>query len=53
MVPVFNRENVRQILVDDYRIVYEVTAEAVEVWMVIHVRREFPPPNITDRKLFP
>jgi toxin ParE1/3/4 len=48
----FGLEAVRQIFVRDYRIVYEVIDDVVEVWMVIHTRRRFPPRKIEDRKRF-
>ncbi len=52
-VPEFKPPTVRQIIVQDYRVVYElIDEETVEIWMVIHFRRDFPPKKILDRKTF-
>lgn len=42
-VPRSGRNDVRQILVSEYRIVYKVTDEEVQVRAVRHTRRRFPP----------
>lgn len=52
MVEAYGRETVRQIFVGEYRIVYELDDDVVDIWMVIHTRRRFPPRKIEDRKRF-
>jgi mRNA-degrading endonuclease RelE of RelBE toxin-antitoxin system len=41
VVEAYGLESVRQIFVGDYRVVYEVEDEVVQIWMVIHTRRRF------------
>ncbi|HEU4453018.1 MAG TPA: type II toxin-antitoxin system RelE/ParE family toxin [Longimicrobium sp.] len=53
-VPQFQPSTVRQIFVEEYRVVYEIVdEEMIEIWMVAHTRRKFPPRKILDRKIFP
>lgn len=40
-VPELNEENIRELAIYSYRIIYEVKADAVEILAVIHKRRDF------------
>ena len=52
VVEAYGLESVRQIFVGEYRLIYEIEDDVVEIWMVIHTRRRFPPRMIEDRKRF-
>lgn len=40
-VPELNEDNIRELAIYSYRIIYEVKAGAVEILAVIHKRRDF------------
>ncbi|HEX8245542.1 MAG TPA: type II toxin-antitoxin system RelE/ParE family toxin [Longimicrobium sp.] len=52
VVDAYGLESVRQIFAGEYRVVYEIEDDVVEIWMVIHTCRRFPPRVIEDRKRF-
>ena len=47
-VPEFNRDDLREILIQSYRIIYRVTGGSVEVIAVRHAARRLPIAEIDD-----
>ena len=45
IVPEIGDEHTRELLVENYRVVYDVNAEVVRILAVIHSSREFPIPG--------
>lgn len=43
VVPEIGHENVRELIVGNYRVIYEVGTSAVAIQTVLHGKRAFPP----------
>ena len=41
MVPELQREDIREVIIDPYRVMYRRSAEAVEIAAILHGSREF------------
>lgn len=41
VVPELDDENIREILIYSYRLIYEIKKEAIEILAVVHGRRDF------------
>ena len=46
MVPELSDENVRQLLIYSYRIIYEIVDEDIVILTIVHQRRDFAPDDI-------
>ena len=43
MVPEISDQNVRELIVYSYRLIYEISAAGIEILAIIHGRRDFAP----------
>jgi len=43
MVPEISDQNVRELIVYSYRLIYEISAAGIEILTIIHGRRDFAP----------
>jgi len=43
MVPEISDQNVRELIVYSYRLIYEISAAGIEIFAIIHGRRDFAP----------
>jgi len=48
IVPEIGNENIRELIMYSYRLIYEVTATGVEVLALIHGRQDFPSEKFTE-----
>lgn len=46
VVPELDRPTLRELIEGNYRIVYRVTPDAIEVLAVVHAARDFPPRDL-------
>ena len=49
IVPEFGRDDVREVIVGNYRVVYRLVDDAVEIMTIVHAARRFPTDGITER----
>ena len=47
VVPELEQPTIREVIAGQYRVVYRVTANAVQILTVVHGARHFPPPNLS------
>ena len=46
VVPELEQPTIREVIAGQYRIVYRVTADAVQILTVVHGARDFPPSSV-------
>lgn len=43
IVPEFNESDTREVIVGNYRVIYDISGESVRILTVLHGARQFPP----------